>query len=758
MKVNRLSNVIPFSKKKNHWLALVISQTMLLPVGIAGAAEGGSDKPRLMLEEVVVTARKREEGLQDAPIAISAFTGEDLEARQLNDLSDIGSSAPNLVFDAAAPISGSNVASSIFIRGIGQLDFTFTTDPGVGLYVDGVYIARSVGGVLDLLDVERVEVLRGPQGTLFGRNTIGGAISLVSKKPAEDFGGKVGLTIGEDNRLDFKASVDLPISDTFKSKFSVATKKRDGYVDRLFDGKELGDDDSVSARASFLWTPSDELEVNLAVDASKAREETAPNTLVGINGAAMPFAGLFNNAIVGGSCAPAPGSLSNPACYNEQWLVGRDKTWSTSESRSDYDVAGVGLTVEYDLGWGSIKSITSYRDMEAQFYRDADGSPHTIFETENDMEQDQFSQEFQLSGTAFEDRVNWIVGLYYFEEEGTDVNDLHTSIIEFQSGGEIENDTQAIFTQVTYDVTDSFSITAGLRYSDETKRFTPDTFVTDSGFLGIPVGVRLLPFVEEEVSIEEVTPMINFSYRWNEEVMTYFTYSEGFKSGGFTQRVFPPRGDIPAFVPEFVEVYELGVKADLFDRRARLNAAVFMTDYSDMQVLVQDGIGSSTRNAAEAEIKGFELELKAILTESMGLDMGLGYLDAEYTKVSAAASEITKDKEFANTPEWTANASLYYDISLGDLGTLTPRVNWSYRSKVYNNTINSENIIQDSYDVVNASLTYQDNNGDWQVVLGVTNLNDEDYFTSAYNNPSIGYSEALWARPREWSLSVTRNF
>lgn len=757
MRIKKITEAISLHKRKRSWLALAVSQALLYP-GTAVMAED-SGKSRLVLEEVTVTARKREEGLQDAPIAISAFTGDDLAARQLNDLSDIGSSAPNLVFDAAAPISGSNVASSIFIRGIGQLDFTFTTDPGVGLYVDGVYIARSVGGVLDLLDLERVEVLRGPQGTLFGRNTIGGAISLVSKKPAEEFGGKVGFTIGDDNRRDFRGTVDVPLTDTLKSKFSVATKRRDGYVKRLSDGKELGDDDSFSARASFLWTPTDELEVNLAIDGSKAREETAPNTLINVNGTAMPFAGLFNNAIVGGSCAPAPGSLSNPACYNQQWVVGNDKTWATSESRSDYDVIGGGLTVEYDLGWGSIKSITAYREMEAQFYRDADGSPHVIFETENDMEQDQFSQEIQLSGVALDDRLNWIVGLYYFEEEGTDVNDIRTSIVEFQSGGSIENDTKAIFSQVTYDITDDLSVTAGLRYSDETKTFTPDTFVTNSGFLGVPVGVRLLPNVEGEVSIEEVTPMINLSYRWNDDVMTYLTYSEGFKSGGFTQRVFPGRPDIPAFVPEFVEVYELGVKADLFDSRARLNAAVFMTDYSDMQVLVQDGIGSSTRNAAEAEIKGLEVELKVLLTENMGLDMGLGYLDAEYTKVSASAREITLDKEFANTPEWTANASLYYDIALADdLGTLTPRVNWSYRSKVYNNTINSADIVQDGYEVVNASLTFEDNSGDWQVVLGITNLLDEDYFTSAYNNPSIGYSEALWARGREWSLSVNRNF
>ena len=757
MKISKYSS-FACKKQKFYWLAFAIGQSVALTSVGVSAADGGSSKPRLMLEEVVVTARKREEGLQDAPIAISAFSGEDLEARQMDDLSGIGASTPNLVFDTAAPISGSNVASSIFIRGIGQLDFSFTTDPGVGLYVDGVYIARSVGGVLDLLDLERVEVLRGPQGTLFGRNTIGGAISLVSKKPAEEFGGKVGLTVGDDNRMDFKGSVDIPLSETVHSKFSVATKKRDGYVKRLFDGKELGDDDSISARASFQWMPSDALEANFAVDVSKAREETAPNTLIGINGTAMPFSGLFNNVIVGGSCAPAPGSLSNPACYNEQWLVGRDKTWASSESRSDYDVTGAGLTVEYDLGWGAVKSITSYREMEAQFYRDADGSPHIIFETENDMEQEQFSQEFQLTGVAIDDRLNWIVGLYYFEEEGTDVNDIRTSIIEFQSGGDIENDSSAIFTQLTFDITDNFSVTAGLRYSDETKRFTPDTFVTNSGFLGVPLGTRLLPFVEGEVSIEEVTPMINFSYRWSEEVMTYFTYSEGFKSGGFTQRVFPGRKDIPFFVPEFVEVYELGMKADLFNRRARLNAAVFFTDYSDTQVLVQDGIGSSTRNAAEAEIKGFELELKALLTENMGLDAGMGYLDAEYTTVSAAASEITTDKEFANTPEWTANASLYYDISLGELGTLTPRVNWSYRSKVYNNTINSANIVQDSFDVINASITFRDNNGDWQAVLGVTNLTDEDYFTSAYNNPSIGYSEALWARPREWSLSITRNF
>ena len=731
----------------------------MFPGAISLAAEDGGATKQLALEEVVVTARKREESLQDAPISIAAFSGADLEARQTSSISEIGSFTPNLVFDAAAPISGSNAAASIFIRGIGQTDFTFTTDPGVGLYVDGVYLARSVGGVLDLLDVERVEVLRGPQGTLFGRNTIGGAINLVSKKPSTEFGGNIAATVGTDNRIDLEGSIDIPITESLLSKFSLLSKNRDGYVTRLYDGVELGDNDSLSGRASFLWNATEQLSLDLTIDGTRAREETAPNTLIDVDGTAMPFSGLFNNAIVGGNCAPAPGSLDDPACYNQQWVTDSEyKTHATSESRSDYDVIGAALTINYEFDWASLKSITAYRDMDAFFYRDADHSPHQIFETENDMEHEQLSQEFQLVGTGFDDRMNWIVGLYYFQEEGTDINNILTSVIDFQSGGSIDNDTTAIFTQVTYDLTDKLSLTGGLRYSDETKRFLPDQFVTDSGFLGVPVGTPLLPSIEEEIAIDETTPMVNLSYQWTEDVMVYGSYSEGFKSGGFTQRVFPPRSEIPTFLPEFAETYELGAKTTLMDGRIRLNGAVFFTEYADMQVVVQDAIASSTQNAAEAEIFGFELELKALLTESLGLDAGVGYVDAEYTKVSPDATEITVDKEFVNTPEWSLNASLYYDYQMEDRGTLSPRLDWSYRSEVYNNSINSENIVQDGYHLLNAYLSYEDAAMNWIVTFGVKNLTDERYFSSAYNNPSIGYSEALWAREREWSLKIQRQF
>ncbi|PCI54742.1 MAG: TonB-dependent receptor [Alphaproteobacteria bacterium] len=740
----------------------VLATVAPLVLASTGSLVHGEDKEAnetsFVLEEITVTARKRAESLQDAPISMAAFSGADLDKRNASDLSSIDAFTPNLVFDAAAPISGSNVAASIFIRGIGQTDFAFTTDPGVGLYLDGVYLARSIGGVLDLVDLERVEVLRGPQGTLFGRNTIGGAISLVSKKPGEEFGGYINVTVGSDSRIDVKASVDVPLSDTLFSKISISSKNRDGYVTRLSDGVKLGDDDSQSVRVSLLWNASENLTVNFAMDGSIAREETAPNTLIDINGAAMPFSFLFNNVIVGGSCAPAPGDVNNPNCYNSQWVTDSIyETNASSPSRSDYDVLGGVLTLDYDADWVSIKSITAYRDMKTTFYRDADHSPHVIFETSNEMEHQQFSQEFQFSGTALDDRLTWLAGLYYFNETGSDINDIMTSIIEFQSGGKIKNDSKAVFSQATYDVTNALSVTAGLRYSSENKRFTPDTFVTDSGFLGVPVGTRLLPHEESAFSIDKVNPMVNVAYKFNDDVMAYTSYSEGFKSGGFTQRIFPGRAVTPSFRPEFAKSYEVGMKTTSLDGRLRVNVALFKTDYSDMQVVVQDGIGSSNQNAAAAELKGFELEFKALLAENMGIEGGIGYLDSNYTEVSANATEITLDKHLVNAPEWSVNGSAYVDFST-DYGMLTPRVNWSYRSKVYNNAINSENIIQDGYHLVDMSLTFEDNEGAWLVSASVTNLLKTKYFSSAYNNPAIGYAEALWARPREFSVRLVRNF
>jgi iron complex outermembrane recepter protein len=710
------------------------------------------------LEEIVVTARKREEGLQDTPISVTAFTAAGLAERGIDTTKDLGTFTPNLVTNNGSSVSGNNSAGAFFIRGIGQIDFTLNTDPGVGLYVDEVYIARAIGSVMDLLDLEAVEVLRGPQGTLFGRNTIGGAISLRSQPPGTEPGFKAEVEVGSDNLHRGKVSADLPISETFLTRVSASYTQQDGFVRRLADGIELGDTDAIAARVAARWLPSNRLTADLVIDGSRHREESPPTIATALDGTSQ--FGQFHNGVVAGpgpQCLPPPGPLSNPACFNSQFLTDSYSTYATNRSQSDLDAWGAALTVAVDLSEAlSVKSITAYRDTEALGFRDGDNSPHVIAQTQDIYDHDQFSQELQVAGSSA--ALDWIVGLYYFEEQGTNINLVNFAPIFIQSGGSVDNDSTALFGQGTWRATDAFSVTAGLRYTDETKRFDPDQFVIQdrnpNPAMRLPTGFPLVPPDEVETSISELTPYLNLAYKWTDDVMTYVTYSEGFKSGGFTQRVFPPLPATPSFKPEFVESYEIGAKITALDRRLRLNAATFFTDYTDLQVLALIGVAPTTQNAAEAEIQGFEIELTAVPVDGLTLEAGVGYVDAEYTSIGPQVIGLSRDSEFAQIPEWTGNASIGYEFVLGG-GTLTPRVNWSYHSEVFMDAINTPQLRQQSYDLLGASLTWRSGDEHWQVRLAGSNLTDERYITAGFADlPVSGIAEAVIARPRQWSLQV----
>lgn len=747
------------------------------------------------IEEVTVTARKRAENLQETPIAITAFSSEGLENRGISDISQIGDFTPNLVFDSTSAIAATSSAASIYIRGIGQSDWALAVDPGVGLYLDGVYIARSVGGVMDLLDLERVEVLRGPQGTLFGRNTIGGAISLVTKKPGDEFYGNAEISLGRYDRLDTRASVNIPLSETIAANLAISSKKRDGYVKNLQPGSpDLGDEDALAGRFALRWTPNDSFEVNFSADGTKEREAPAPNVLMAVdetaifplafNGAAFPINrfGIPSDA----SCANMadPSRLSNPLCFNSQWVTGPFKTHSTHETPNDFvnsnfvsrgmepasdlDLWGVSLTAEWAVNDSlTLKSISAYRELEGYWARDTDHSPLVVLQTLNEYEQDQFTQEFQLQGTALNEKLQWITGVYYFEEEGCHLDGVELAGSVFESGGCIENTSKAVFGQATYDLTDKLSLTLGVRWTDDDKRFTPDSSVAQDNGLGIPAGVRVLPYEEGKVTSEEVDPYVNLAYQWTEDLMTYASYSEGFKGGGFTQRAFPPRTDVPDFQPEFVKAYELGVKSDWFGSRLRLNGAVFFTDYTDLQVNVDETslgrvgeIGVITRNAAEAEIFGFELEVLAMPADGWMLEAGIGYLDAEYSEVSGLAKDagLTKNHELVNAPEWSISTGISYRFEIGGLGSLIPRVDYSYTSKVYNNALNSPLLTQPSVELVNLSLQFEDYNEKWSATLAVHNLTDETYLVTGNDDPGSGIIEGVYATPRAWSFKVKRKF
>lgn len=726
------------------------------------AAQQPDEGQRLSgIEEVTVTARRREENLQDTPISITAFTAEGLEARNVENAAELGAFTPNMEFDNAAPLSNSNAASSIFIRGIGQTDFTLNIDPGVGLYVDGVYVARSLGGNLDVLDVERIEILRGPQGTLFGRNTIGGAIVITSKQPSEELEASLGLTTGTDDRLDVKASVNVPFGENFFGRISLATLNRHGYVARLHTGEQTGDVDRLIGRGALRWKPTDDLTLDLVVDGTRMRELGAGATPVAAVETAA-FAAFHNRFVASPPCVPAPSPRDNPNCFNEQFLPGSPfQSNGTFPVASDLDVYGVALTGELELAALTLKSISSYRRLESFTSRDADHSPLSIAGTSVDLDQEQISQEFQVLGEFLDGRVDSTAGVYYFGETGSDRNNVDFSTVDVLSGGSVDNDAFAVFAQATVNVTSRLHLTGGVRYTNETKRFSPDQVVTGAvppASIPFPAGTRVLPLGEVSRDAEDVSALVSLAYDWTDDLMTYATYSQGFRSGGFTQRVFPPRGTVPSFEPEFVDTYEIGAKATMLDARLRLNAAAFLTDYRDLQVNVLDGAATTTQNAAAAEISGFEVEVVVVPIEGLLLEAGIGHLDAKYTRVSTIAL-LDIDDKLVNTPEWSGALGMSYEFAVGDLGHFTPRVDWAYRSAVYNDAPNTPLIRQEGYGLLNASLRFESRDRRTAATLSGRNLLNEEYITSAFADlRTQGIAEATYGRPAEWALSLTREF
>ncbi|MCR9106195.1 MAG: TonB-dependent receptor [Gammaproteobacteria bacterium] len=806
------------STRRGKYLPLVLATiaantTLASATAVAQATQPLPSGAELVLEEMVVTARRREEGLQSAPIAVSAFSGDTLAYRGITRLDEIVSFVPSLTLENNPAFGGSSNSAAIYLRGVGQKDFLPTTEPGVGLYVDGVYIARSVGGILDLVDIDRVEVLRGPQGTLFGRNTIGGAINITTLKPepSEPLSGDVSAALGTDNRINLQGSVMVPISDTFAARASIASFTQDGYVQRA-DGIDLGDDDTLTGRVSFAWVPNDRLRVDVAADATRDRENGPAMELIGIdytdlsqlNGlvAAVPPPMAFIHNITTAATGPGMpcaatdaagnGVTSNPAspnCFDDRYVGADRNTEGTAPTQSNTDIWGASATVAYQLSDSmTLKSISAWRDLDSDFARDGDHSPHRIVHFVDTLEQQQFTQELQLLGST--ERLNWILGAYYFAEEGDNVNTLDFTISNFQSGGEFDNEAWAAFAQFTYDITERLHFTLGGRYTDESKKFLPDQVILQNYYAGISsqvppgnpladldapflqAGTAILPGVEKEIEIDEFTPLANLSFDVTDDIMLYISYSEGFKSGGFTQRVFPPivagftappgTPDIdliPTYDPEFVEAYELGVKSTLMDGRLRLNAATFYTDYEDIQVQVFNSVAPVTENIGAASITGFELEAQAAPGDGWLLEATFSYLDAEYDSIETELTLIGEDFKFERVPEYAGSLGVSKEFNLpDDSGSLIFRVDWSYRDETYNDAYNTELLKQDAYDLWNASARWTSVDGDWSVLFSGRNLADEEYLVTGVYGTAFQSFEGNYDRGRQWLFEISKSF
>ena len=739
------------------------------------------------IEEIVVTAQKREENLQDTPIAITAFTAEGLEGRMINDISKLADFTPNVIFDTTTPISGLSNGAAVFIRGVGQLDFGLTTDPGVGTYIDGVYSSRAVGGVLDVVDIERIEILRGSQGTLFGRNTIGGAINITTKRPAETFGGILEATFGEFDRTDFKGSLDVPVTEKFRTKFAFSSKNRDGFVDRISVGDKLGDEDRQSARGSFLLQATDDIELYATLDYTNISEQSAGSVMVGITEfpGAPPLLAPSSTWAYNRLFVPAnPGAV--PYTAEEFLLDGNDRTLATGPTGTNLDSIGATLTFTWSLPWFEFKSISSYRDTEGEFFRDPDNSSIQITETSNpNYNHEQFSEELQVTGALFNERLQYVLGAYFFEEDGTD--DVFVPIygaiptpagllalpLYINNFVTVDNNSKAVFGQGTFDATEQIALTFGLRYTEDEKGFgyhqyispDPEGTIAVVALLGPPVAAPgpasalILPLeVSDEFS--ELNIRVGIEYQFNDDTLFYFTYADGFKSGGFNFRYVVPRVDPLAFDPETLESYEVGVKWQGLDDRLRINAAGFISEYSDVQIqLFETGGGPLTQNAGVADIIGVEVEVTAVPHESLLLNAGFGYIDAEYDALNLpttnVAQAISLDTKLPNTPETTVNISAEYTHAV-QWGSVIIRGDYHYTDDLYNDAQNSPFLYQEGYHTFNASLTFT--TGNWDLSVFGTNLTDKRFIYSGDSNFGLGFHEANYNRPREFGGLVRYRF
>jgi iron complex outermembrane recepter protein len=775
-----------------------------LGLSAAGGALAQEAADEDVLNEVVVTAQFREQSVQDTPLSITAISGDLLESRNQTNIAEVTNQAPNVTLKPQGAAFGPSLGASI--RGVGQFDFNPALEPGVGVYVDDVYYATLTGSILDLLDLERVEILRGPQGTLAGKNSIGGAVKLFSKKPQGE-GGYLTGTYGSRDRVDLRGSGDFGLTDNLFVRLSGVSKHQRGHVERRDYGCDFpnsgvpslvapGDDcvvgyngevDYKAVRGAIRFVATDNLEFNAAVDYTRDERNAAGSVLVQTsttpNPNVQPVQGV--TSLAPSVFVPPPGSYYNyGSYYNPAGTFRRlappagattpmNETFTTG--RVKFSGGGAAATADWSLSERlSLRTISAYREYESFFSNDNDLSPLASSLGFGDLVFHSFSQEVRLNGAFLDNnRAQYTVGVFYMDQKSIyattqDLRYSATGLTQFKGNDPVNADTIAYFTHLSFLVTDALTLNAGLRYTDEHKDYT-FTRRTYAGALHPQLG--LIDGVTSNYDGTKFDYRANVQYQWTENVMSYVQFATGFKGGGISPRPFSAAQAVP-FNPEELKSYEVGVKTDLFSRRVRLNTSVFFSDYSDLQLTLascpQFGVGlpcAVVANAGDAEVKGLEVEALLRPIERLSLDASYSYLDFKYTSINPDAGGPTRltGPQFGMRPAYVParkwSAGVQYEIPLGEFGSLTPRVDVSYQGDLYTNGTNAATNRIESYTLSNARLTWRDGKDAWEGSLEVTNLTDKYYFLTRFDQFTLtGITDGQPGRPREWGVTVKRKF
>ncbi len=731
------------------WILVLIGGVSLK---MENSAQAAAAEENSALGEIVVTARRKEENLQNVPVSVVAFTEEALREKAIRNLEEVGAQSVNVLVNPSSNAGSS--AASIYIRGIGQFDELVTTDPGVGVYVDGVYMARTTGALLDIGDFQRVEVLRGPQGTLFGKNTIGGAINITTHQPDKETNGFLEATVGQFSRIDVKGAINLPISaETLSGRISFSSRNASGYAHQA-NGVDTGNDNSQGVRGQLRWTPNGDTDVVLAADKSRIRERMEPRSLAYVNPAA-PIAAGFN--LLG---SLFPGAFTGATSFGPQYLSSSPYfNFATGENTNDLDSWGVSLNAKLQFSENiGLTSITAYRDQKSRSAIDADTTPANLIQFNEDMQQNQFSEEAQLRGSSLDAKLDWVTGAIYFREKADMVSDsfqvpdlrLFIGDLSVHDLNGIKNDSIGAFAEATYHLTDKLAATVGARFTHEKKEWTHDF---RQQFFG---GALTVPGTESH-SWNPVTPKVGFQYSWTPALMTYASVSRGFRSGGFNGRANSP-GD-QSFDPEYVRTYEVGVKSQWLSNTIRLNAAAFYNDYRDLQILIvsataNGGFEIFTKNAAKAKTQGVELEIAATPLAGLEISGSVGYLDAKIKESTSPA--IAPGNTLQMSPKLSTNVGAQYRIPIGSFGNLSVGLNWAHKSKTYYDNSDSE-AIADSFSMLNGRVALISNKK-WEVAGFMKNITNRANAVGGFDAAAFGFGMLQYGRPREYGVSARYEF
>ncbi len=699
------------------------------------------------VDDIIVTARRRDEQLKDVPVAVSALGAERLEQTGAADITALQQQTPNATVQIAR---GSNSTLISFVRGVGQQDPLWGFEPGVGLYVDDVYVARPQGAVLDIFDIERIEVLRGPQGTLYGRNTIGGAMKYVTRRLGVDPSLTLRGAVGSYGQADIVATGVAPLTDTFRLGGSVARLTRNGYGSNLNTGAEHYDKDVAAFRLSAEWDASDRLWFRLAGD----RVEDRSN----------PRHGHREVAGVG------PGAQVPASVYDTYAGIGDDNYVVTN---------GLSLTAEYRISDSlTFKSITAYRDGSTDTVIDFDNTPANTLDIPAIYADDQFTQEFQLLFDT--DRVQGVAGLFYLDGTASGAFDtiLGAAGIAIGAGGQVETESWAAFADVNIDLSDRLHLGLGARYTEDTKN-AQVLRLTYLGAVRTPLtgGAPAVALVTNtnyanSGDYSDFSPRVSLSYDLSDDVTGYVSWSSGFKSGGFDMR-----GDasltpntVNGYQPETVDSYEIGLKGRAFDRRLSFSSAFFYNQYKDQQVTTQVPAGANVAsfvdNVGQSTIYGAEFEGSLFLSDNLTANFALGWLEAEFDEfirfnlATGQFENISNLVVLQNAPKWTGYLGVTWtgELAGGQLA-VTPSVSYrdSYSMFEYPNPW----LDQDGFALVDLSAVWSSPDDRWTVGVYGRNLTDERYRVGGYtfagalfNDSHIGY----YGPPRTWTVSLQAKF